>query len=320
MAKSGYPTGFYYRESARLSTKGSSEATPTAPAAGPTTVEMEWDIVPNTPGRILGGCSAVVGDKAYFGSGTCVWQFNITGMQTQWTSLTDHDLQDFSLVNINNDLISVGGWSNERDKFSNKLYTYKGSKWVQVEKYPPMPTKRSKSTSVYAHNGLIVAGGNNGSFLSTVEMLNTNDKQWRGVSSLPFPTSWPSASVCGEYIYLQAGCTLSKEGFAVIRCKLITLLMSVSKSTNWETISSLPVTRASLVIINDLLLAVGGKNSDRSPNKSVRQYYPESDCWRTVNQVTVPRFQCSTALLPENKLIVAGGNLGYETTELATIL
>ena len=310
-------------ESASSYSEYSFETFPTAPPVlKPTTVQMTWDFLPGSPACIAGVCSAVVGDKAYVKSGASVWQFSSTRSSVQWSPLTDHPLQDFALVSVNSELLSVGG-CDEKRKFSNKLYSFVERKWVLVKKYPPMPTKRSKTTAVYASNMLIVAGGENDSILPTVEVLTTSRKQWDIVSSLPFATIQPSVSISqDDTIYLHPGYTIrsSNHGFSVLKCKLLDLSTSISDSACWITIKSLPVMSSSLAVINGLLFAFGGESAKDVPSREIHQYNSDTDSWETVDDgLSIARFRCVTILLPGNKLMVVGGNSGHETTELATI-
>ena len=120
----------------------------------------------------------MVGEKAYFLSGD-IYEFSSTSQQ--WNKLPVHPLRHFSLVNVENELVTVGGYNKEENWLgqhndSNKLYTYFQGKWV--EKYPPMPTKRWDCSCVYTNLVLIVAGGIRGedTKVTTVELLNIRSK------------------------------------------------------------------------------------------------------------------------------------------------
>ncbi len=90
-------------------------------------------------------------------------------------------------------LTTVGGGSRS---YSNKLYSYIDNQWV--EHFPPMRTKRRNPAAVYANNTLVVAGGDNDEWRSnTVEILNTVNRQWSSVSSLPVGMSYASVTICG---------------------------------------------------------------------------------------------------------------------------
>ena len=187
-----------------------------------------------------------------------------------------------------------------------------------------MTTKRYSCAAVYANPVLIVAGGESGEgvFVATVEILNTHTKHWSQVSSLPFPTSWPSVSICGEYIYVHAGYVpysiKSSEEHSVVMCSLLSLALSTPKSDIWEKIAYLPVMKSELVTIKGYLLAVGGESSKEVSTKEVYQYNPSTDSWQVISQINIARSDCAAALLPNSELMVVGG-ASLNPIELGTI-
>ena len=289
-------------------------------------VSMSWELLPVTHLSFAKLVSAVVRNKAYFVSGSSIWEFTHTC--NQWIQLLEPPACRFSLVSVENELTIVGGYVENllgKYKDSNKLYSYTDEKWV--EKYPPMPTKRYACTAVYISHALIVVGGlsdgadGEDTELTTVEILSILSKQWSSVSSLPYPVSWPSVSIGGGHIYVHDTFVPSEE-HSVLRCSLLSLSMSaptsVATAVIWERIASLPVRGSTLVSVGDHLLAVGG--SAVGDTKFIRQYNPNTDSWQIVSQMQVARFECAVALLPNNKLLVMGGASEKEPFELATIL
>ena len=264
--------------------------------------------------------SAIVHTKAFFKlSVGSVWEFNPTC--NQWVELSDPPVLGFSLVSIENELVTVGGFNRQENWFnnlkdSNKLYGYIEGNWV--EKYPNMPTKRYHCAAVYTSHTLVVAGGEcENEIFTTVEVLGIQNKQWSKVSSLPTRSTLPSASTCGEYIYLHDIRALPNSEYSVIRCSLLSLAFSTPKQVLWEKVASLPVQRSTLVTVKGHLLAVGGRTTKGESVKEVLRYDPAADLWQVVSQMKIARFQCAAALLPDNKLVVVGG---AEMCELATVL
>ena len=270
---------------------------------------------------------AVVGERVYFSSysllkfwntGASVWEFALT---SKWKRLREHPLRDFSLLNIDNELTTVGGCSRSFAWISdsNKLYSYTEGQWV--EKYPPMPTKRSRCTSVYTRSMLIVVGGwmnNDGSTspTGTLEILNIFSKQWYQVCSLPFETTWPMVSISGDYIYVS-------NGYTCVRCSLLPFTPSPGTfDCIWEEIKSLQIEKFALVTMKGHLLAIGGQSTKGNRTKEVCQYNPNTDSWQVISPMNVARSHCAAALLSENQLMVAGGTefRRSEMIELATIL
>ena len=65
--------------------------------------------------------------------------------------------------------------------------------WSEI--FPPMPTPRSAVACTTTEQALVVAGGYDGDYLNTVEMMNI---KWTTVSPLPQKQSAFSATVCGD--------------------------------------------------------------------------------------------------------------------------
>ena len=107
--------------------------------------------------------------------------------------------------------MAVGGYSHRT--FTNELYSFTGEgsgrRWTK--KIPPMPTKRSETTSLYTGTMLIVAGGKGKGYnvLSTVEVMNTETHQWSTAADLPQPMYQASATVCGDQLYMLDGANIN---------------------------------------------------------------------------------------------------------------
>ena len=288
-------------------------------------VRMFWDTDTfEEPHEKFKYSSAVVGNKAYFNSKRQVWEFG----NKKCHSLTKHPWNGVSLVNVDNELTTVGGYTLLRGKFearkcSNDLYCFVDGMWVK--KLPPMPTSRWACTAVYTHHVLIVAGGSDGSklsdTLSNVEILNTNYDQWFTINSLPFPTSWPSVSICREYIYVHAGDTPSENDYhSVVRCSLSAITVPTQSLDTWKPVACLPVMKSTLATMNGSLLALGGTGHRNEDTRDVHQYNPTTDGWQRICQMSIARSQCTTALFPDNKLMVVGGSSNRRLYEFSTIL
>ena len=283
-------------------------------------LSVSWEILPMTHMKsVESASSATLGDKAYFISSvlSCVWEF--TPISNQWNRLPDPPVYHFSLVNIENELVTVGGRGQKTNWFghseeTNKLYNYTERNWV--EKYPPMSNRRYSCATVYTSNALIVAGGVSGENipLTAVEILNIHSKRWSNISSLPTPAINPSVSIFGGYIYLF--------GNVLLKCSILSLVLSTPKSITWEEIASLPVKGSTLVTVKGHLLAVGGESAKGDRCKEVRQYNPDIDSWQVISQMNVARSHCAAALLQDNKLMVVGGVSFLDqrqVNELATV-
>ncbi len=278
-----------------------------------------WQSLADVPVNMYYGSSAVIGGKTYFFSfGNTVYEFynnpwnKLLPWVDRWNKLPSSPVSDYNIVNVNDMLTTVGGGLVHP---SNKLYSYIDNQWV--EHFPPMPTKRCYPAAVYAKNALVVAGGHNAGWLATIEILNTVNRQWCSVSSLPVTMNDPpSVTICGDYVYIHPR-TIDQEKNSVYKCSLEELAQYQPSSTIWDKITPLPVSYSSLVTVNGHLLAVSGRETIRKHAINIYQYINAS--WIVIGHVTSRRSVPTTAVLLGNKLMVVGGRGASKTCELATI-
>ena len=282
---------------------------------------MRWETLDFSSNNLYAGSSAVIGNVAYFTAGVkTIHKFSF--VESKWSELPDCTFTDYTIVAVDDVLTTVGGTADNWrgiPKYSNKLFCYFNKKWV--ESFPPMPTCCSSPGAVYLNNNLVVIGGYNltNGTLSTVEILDTACKQWSMVGSLPFKTSQPSVTICGEFLYLHAGYTPSEhEAKSVLKC-FLPELFSFSSSSVWKRIASLNFSKSSFVTANGHLFAVGGESSEGGCTQIVHQYKADYDYWITAGCMSNARCKCLTAFLPGNRLLAVGGDSDEEMKiEVAT--
>ncbi len=98
----------------------------------------------------------------------------------------------------------VTRWLYSRDQSTILLWDGVSQRWTTP--YPNMPTARTSPAAVGYQQFLVVAGGHGGSFLTTVEILNSSTKRWSTASSLPIWCIWLTPAVAGDILYLLGGC------------------------------------------------------------------------------------------------------------------
>ena len=292
---------------------------------------MTWREGKNAPEKMTRGAAVVHGNTAYFrpADSTKFYSYQNIHGQEQWSQLTDNPNRNFGLAVIDGLLTSVGGF---RNGFTNTLLSLAGGgEWKQwFEIFPPMPTPRSLATCVTTKQALVVAGGYDGSRLTTVEVMNISTKQWTTVSPLPQKQSLLSGTVCGDTLYLAGGLSDSTPSKSVFACSLPDLLTSshslgsriLSQRQNvWKEVSSLPVVRSTLASSNGHLLAIGGVYDSWNHTSDVYRYDPHTDSWNVVSQMKIKRSRCLAVTLPEDHLIVVGGwTQGVNKTDSVEIL
>ena len=186
-----------------------------------------------------------------------------------------------------------------------------------------MPTKRRLTTALCTGTTLIVAGGGGEgpSVLSTVEVMNTENRQWSTAANLPEPMWYASATICGDQLYLLGGAnkdyTYTKS---VYSCSVNTLLQFCvrhsqrerapleDKASVWRQVADLPVISSTCESFHGRLLAIGGEVDSGECSTAVHMYSSTTNSWEIISHMTTGRYECFTAVLPDNQLMVVGGS------------
>ena len=188
-----------------------------------------------------------------------------------------------------------------------------------------MPTKRWGSTALCTGTALIVAGGRTDwrrGETRTVEVMDTETLQWSTAADLPQPLEDAPGAVCGDHVYI-----LSLDGGlkSMYTCSVSALLQSCrSRPTAgvWSTVPAPSFTVTTCVSTHDRLLAIGGEDSNNKPTAAIYMYDRPTDSWEVISHMTTPRYNCYTAVLPNNQLMVVGGrteNGKTDSVEIATV-
>ena len=294
--------------------------------------KMTWREGKKAPQRVRRGAAVVDGNTAYFstdGSSRVYLYQSIVGNE-QWSRLPDNRNEDFSLAVIDGLLTSVGG-CNSPYVDTNTLLSLTGEderkQWSEV--FPPMPTPRRLTACITTEKALVVAGGTaKYKDLTTVEVMDINTKQWTTVCPLPQKQYTLSAIVCGDSLYLAGGYTYTgnSESKSVFTCSLPDLWQpetlgsrirrTLTRSNVWKEISSLPVTRSTLASFGGHLLAIGGWYDSWNPTTDVYRYDSHADSWHVISQMKNKRSRCLAVTLPEDRLIVVGGYIHRNDTNI----
>ena len=130
----------------------------------------------------------------------------------KWSTL--HEQQRCAAIAVlNNHVTLIGGRDVSTGKVTNTHSTLceEEGQWKQV--LPPMPTGRSRPAVICHANLLLVTGGvtEDESVLNTTDVLDLTTMKWStpvGLN-LPVPLWGPHLALCGEYLYLVGGTTVS---------------------------------------------------------------------------------------------------------------
>ena len=307
---------------------------------------MQQEIIPNlmwkqskAPEAMSRGSVAVDANIVYCNGSlsTTVHTYNV--QKEVWGRVTDCSYWGSCLVIVQGMLTAVGGESH--NGLTNSLLSLTGeggdSKWSPL--FPAMPTKRENTAAVYDGCSLIVAGGyDGGNRLATVEVLDTNTRQWSTASTLLHPYSSATLEICGNRLYMLGG--LDQPGYrtrSVLTCSVSELLQScqtqslagklwtltLKKKQVWQHVTEAPHYTSTCSVLCGRLVAVGGRDEARKDTTAISAYNENTDSWETMADMPTARHLALVAIV-SGKIMVIGGRVGVmtdlDTVETGTVL
>ena len=307
---------------------------------------MQQKTIPNlswkqskAPETMFRGSVAVDANMVYCnGSGsTAVHAYDL--QKEEWGRVTDCSYLYSCLVIVQGMLTTVGGESYGRP--TNSLLSLMGegrdAKWLPL--FPPMPARRENTAAAYDGCSLIVAGGyDGGKVLATVEVLDTNTRQWSTASSLLHPYSLATLGIYGDRLYMLGGVDQHGRGTrAVLTCSVPELLQScqtqslagklrtltLKKKQVWRYGADAPHKLSTCSVFCGRLVAVGGQDEAYKETTAISAYNEKTDSWETMADMPTARHRVLVAIV-SGKIMVIGGYVGEltgrDTVEIGTAL
>ena len=279
-------------------------------------LQLKWRHGPDMPFRMstsiqsvqvqgtlyVGGGYAGAGDSAY-----TVMAYDIGA--GKWATLPPYSTCYFAMTVIDNHLVLVGGRGRHYSE-SNILGVWRASSKEWTYPYPDMATPRRSCSAVTYKLWLAVMGGmGDGGRLSSVEVMNTDTKQW--YDGPPTPIAWTEmkTAIVGDMCYFMGGYVegtgYTDKVYNVSLPALVSQLSSAKDTQTWKEMLRLPVTHAAPLSISGTLVAVGGLDKDGKALSALHLYQPDAGQWIKVADMPIARYHCTSIMTTE--LVVAGG-------------
>ena len=282
------------------------------------------------PERMARGSATTHTNTAYF---ACFSSYKVHFYQNQmgrdkWGTLPKAPYVNYGLAVVNGFVTIIGGAKTVgSDQPVNTLLTLisEGSKKKWVENIPPMPTSRQEMAVVSTEHFIVVMGGRGigGDRLNTVEVYRHENKQWQIGGCLPVPLTRPTATVCGEEIFIGSGSpshgAVSKAIYSSTMSKLLSPYYTFPASmphrsssssrqhSAWRQVAGVQADHFTLCTLNNTLVAVGGVEMSHCNSSAVRKYDPDKDQWEVVGHINHGRCLALAAHLGVDTLVVVGG-------------
>ena len=235
----------------------------------------------------------------------------------KWATLPPYRALGFAMTSSNNQLLLVGGYERDGDSRSKVVGVWDADNKQWTHPYPEMHSARAQCSALVHNEWLVVAGGWSActARLSSVEVMNTNSKQWYAGPPTPIPWSSMKTATFGDECYFMGGYNAAwSPTNTVYIVSLSALTTGLNSSTRkgqiWKEISGLQTTFSTPLSISGSLLAVGGKDKDHKAVTAIHLYQPDTGEWVKVGDLPTPRYLYTCAIITDRELLVAGGQDG----------
>ncbi|MCX6887773.1 MAG: choice-of-anchor J domain-containing protein, partial [Verrucomicrobia bacterium] len=162
-----------------------------------------------------------------------------------------------------------------------------------------LATGRNSHTATLLPNGkVLVAGGNNGTWLATAELYDPASGTWTTTGSMPVGRFAHTATLLPNGKVLVAGGWTTNAA------------LYDSVTGTWTSSGAMNVSRqfhTATLLRSGKVLVVGGANSSNITVSSAELYDPGSGTWTPTGSMANTRYIHTATLLPNGKVLVTGG-------------
>ena len=257
---------------------------------------------------------------------------------TRWVR-ADPDVPQYYSASaiVQGEVVLISGLGAVDGKCTGSLSSYDNRAHVWVQRFPPLPTPRSSASAIVYGDYLIVLGGqnDNGEPLNIVEVLHIPTQTWETASHLPIEVAGASVVACGDMAYLVGGCTRSLTSLQTVYCASIrSILASCRRFFNfndkiisrgiWKQLHDCPFTKMTALCSGNQLLAFGGEEVTKAakshPAEWIWCYDSEENTWTPVQGMPTARKLCCVTMLPNNNMVIIGGEPDFTRIDIAEIV
>lgn len=260
---------------------------------------------------------------------------------TRWSRASSDVPQYFSAsVVLQDEVVLIGGISAVDGKLTGTLSSYDFNAHVWVQRYPELPTPRASASAFVYAEYLVVIGGQDehGEILGLVEVLHLPTQVWETSARLVIPVAGASTVVCRNMVYLVGGvgrtaCIRSVQMAPARKilssCHRFAILSSISSefssaSSIWKQLHDCPFIKMTALCSGEQVLAFGGEQVTKSacaePAEWIWIYDQEDNTWSPVQGMPSPRKLCAVSMLPDNNVVIIGGDPDFTKIDIAEVM
>ena len=267
------------------------------------------------PVGVFNAQAVVLENKVYIGGGcmspepsSILLVYDFT--KDLWDKL-DTPTQWYALTSYNSQLVLVGGMDPNTGIATNQLWVLDEQRnWTQP--LPPMTKERYQASAVNVGDYLIVAGGQGGSHVGPLDVVEVYDgHQWRKAKSLPRPCSSMRSALHEGKWYLDGGAQ-AEEDRKIYYTSLESLIATMhseggEQPSVWKELPGSPLLWSTPVVFKNQLISVAGYPY----SSAIHAYFPRKMSWVHVGDLPVACYSTCALVLPTGELLVIGGDSEY---------
>jgi hypothetical protein len=286
-----------------------------------------WKSCANLPDALSTGMGTVIDDciYCYFSAYNSYLIYCYDPAQDTWTTLPPLPVKWIGLGQINEKLVTVGGFTRD-NQTTNKLYTYNKISCIWEQTFPPMPTARRSLGVLCIQSAFLAVGGildEDDIFTDAVEILKLDVMQWYRCKAAQIPVGcrYVSLVAIGNICYIVGGSYGFHENTRFLNQALYasiddlldsTVAASESSShsgTIWKSLPDTPRHVPTAAVLAGRLLAIGGGDQPRggADTKEVYMYSDTAKCWMYISDLPAPRSDMIVVALSATEIFVIGG-------------
>lgn len=208
------------------------------------------------------------------------------------------DLDEATAATYRDEVVVIGGASENLAQASNKVFALRGGSWVEL---PSLGHARAAAAAVVGNTLVVVGGQNSKQLVPQTEVFD--GESWRQAADPPTPREHLAAVSDGVYVYTVGGRFLSSDRNSAAFERFD------PQSGEWVKLVDMPTPRGSFgaAYIDGRIVAVGGEEPTRVL-ATAEMYDIAETKWITLQPIPTPRHAAAVVAVGSAVYCIGGAD------------